>query len=190
MHSSTFRSLIFQQRHSTIFLLQALGIVIALGPTAEIGKIQKMMEDADAGETPLQRQLDVFGYWLSIITIIVAFLSFFLAWKARDIDIPESFAIAVGIAVAIIPEGLPSVVTITLALGVRRMADHKAIIRQLPAVETLGSVSVVCSDKTGTLTYNEMMVTAVRTATKHFTVGMYMTQQTRAEGHTCHSYSP
>jgi magnesium-transporting ATPase (P-type) len=158
------------------------GIVVAIGATAMIGTIRTMIEEADNTETPLQHQLDVFGTYLSITTIILAIISFIIALldPRRGVDarnaesvrngLSESFAIAVGIAVAIIPEGLPSVVTITLALGVRRMAEHNAIIRQLPAVETLGSVSVICSDKTGTLTLNQMMVTKLRTATHAFEV--------------------
>lgn len=147
-----------------------LGVVTAIGAHAVIGSIKTLVDEADAGETPLQAQLEVFGRYLSGLTVVVAIGTFFLAWIARRIPLSSSFAISISIAVAIIPEGLPSVVTITLAIGVRRMAEHNAIIRQLPAVETLGSVSVVCSDKTGTLTLNEMMVTRVRTAEQQFIV--------------------
>jgi len=151
-----------------------IGVVIAIGSTAQLGSIKTLIDEADAGDTPLQQSLEGFGRALSILTIFVAVATFFLQYYGRmDGDsnkLHEALAIAVGIAVAIIPEGLPSVVTITLAVGVRQMAAHNAIIRQLPAVETLGSVSVVCSDKTGTLTLNQMMVTRIRTATAQYIV--------------------
>jgi magnesium-transporting ATPase (P-type) len=149
---------------------QGAGVVIAIGSTAQLGSIKTLIDEADTTQTPLQQQLEVFGRVLSIITILVAIGAFLIAWLARNEPLAESFSIGVGIAVAIIPEGLPSVVTITLAIGVRRMAAHNAIIRQLPAVETLGSVSVVCSDKTGTLTVNQMMVTKMRTRQQQYGV--------------------
>ena len=108
--------------------------------------------------------LEVFGRWLAIITVVVAVATFVIAYEARGYALGEAFGIGVSVAVAIIPEGLPAVTTVTLALGVQHMARVHAIIRQLPAVETLGAVSVICTDKTGTLTKNEMTVVAVRSA--------------------------
>lgn len=128
---------------------QGTGVVVAIGSAAQIGTIKAMLEGAKVSVTPLQHSLEVFGRTLSVAVILVGIAAFFIAWRARSIDLAESFGIAVGIAVAVVPEGLPSVVTIILAIGVRKMAQRNAIIRQLPAVETLGSVSVVCSDKTG-----------------------------------------
>jgi len=155
---------------------QGQAVVVAIGATAQIGRIKTMLDSAKSTVTPLQHSLEVFGRTLSIVTIFVGVATFFLAWRGRDIELAEAFAIAVGIAVAIIPEGLPSVVTIILAIGVRKMAgegahasnfirnvqatsnpppracqlgaEHNAIIRQLPAVETLGWVSAALSART------------------------------------------
>ncbi|RYY38050.1 HAD family hydrolase [archaeon] len=143
---------------------QGTGVVVATGDNAEIGKIASMVGGVRAGRTPLLHQLDRFGATLSVLTIIVAIITLLIAHFARKHEVGESFEIAVGVAVAIIPEGLPSVVTITLALGVQHMAKKKAIVRQLPAVETLGAVTVICTDKTGTLTKNEMTAVGLRTS--------------------------
>lgn len=136
------------------------GIVVATGKDSEIGSIADRLQDIKEESTPLQRNLNELGKWLGIICLIVCAVVF-----AHGVimggDILDVFMTAVSLAVAAIPEGLPAVVTIVLALGMRRMADKNAIMKQLLAVETLGSVDVICSDKTGTLTQNEMTVTRV-----------------------------
>ena len=114
------------------------------------------MSSVDEQSTPLMDQLEVFGRWVAGITLLLALATFLISYLARGNPPNKAFSEAVGVAVAIIPEGLPSVTTITLAFGVQAMARQRAIIRQLPAVETLGSVAVICTDKTGTLTKNEV----------------------------------
>ena len=121
-------------------------------------------------ETPLLRQIEKFGKVLTIIILIVCAITFAYGRLFLDIGFVDMFKAAVGVAVSAIPEGLPAIVTITLAIGVQRMARRHAIIRRLPAVETLGSVSRICSDKTGTLTRNEMVVSAVATADSSYEV--------------------
>ena len=118
--------------------------------------------------TPLLRQMNVFAQRLTIVILALAACVCVFAFMARGYEIEHAFMAAVGVAVSAIPEGLPAVMTITLAIGVKRMADRKAIIRSLPAVETLGAVSTICSDKTGTLTLNQMTVGAVLTASAEF----------------------
>ncbi|TVR82255.1 MAG: HAD family hydrolase [Rhodospirillales bacterium] len=143
---------------------QAAGVVVAIGDSTEIGRISGMLSEIETLKTPLMRRLDAFTKVLSVIILALAALTFafgVLFW-ARAWD--EMFLAAISIAVAAIPEGLPAVMTITLAIGVQRMARRNAIIRRLPAVETLGSVTVICSDKTGTLTRNEMTAKTIRTA--------------------------
>ncbi len=136
------------------------GVVIATGSGTEIGRISKMLTDVQTLDTPLLRQLAQFGRVLTVIILTVAALTFAVGVLGRGYTTDEMFLAAVGLAVAAIPEGLPAIVTITLAIGVKRMAGRNAIIRRLPAVETLGSVSIICSDKTGTLTRNEMTLGA------------------------------
>ncbi len=134
-------------------------VVTATGMNTEVGKIASML-DQDDDRTPLQEKLAETGKWLGIGAIIICIVIFALGvFQGRDIF--EMFFIAVSLAVAAIPEGLPAVVTIVLAMGVRRLVKRNAIIRKLPAVETLGSASVICSDKTGTLTQNRMTVQQV-----------------------------
>ncbi len=145
---------------------QATGLVVATGMGTELGRINAMLTEVQTLVTPLTRQLDQFGRWLTVAILTVAAATF--AFGAMTPDTPghslvELFMATVGLAVAAIPEGLPAIVTITLAIGVQRMAKRNAIIRRLPAVETLGAISTICSDKTGTLTRNEMMVQAVVT---------------------------
>ncbi len=134
------------------------GIAAATGSHSEIGSIADRLQDIDNDPTPLQKNLNQLGKWLGIICLAVCAVVF-----ATDImeggDPMESFMTAVALAVAAIPEGLPAVVTIVLALGMKRLADKNAIMKRLLAVETLGSVDVICSDKTGTLTQNAMTVT-------------------------------
>ena len=149
---------------------QGTGVVIATGDAAELGKINALVSSVEAQSTPLMDSLEVFGQWIAGITLLLALATFLLSYLARGNTPSKAFSEAIAVAVAIIPEGLPSVTTITLALGVQAMARQKAIIRQLPAVETLGSVGVICTDKTGTLTKNEMTVVAVRTSNGVFPV--------------------
>lgn len=136
------------------------GVVVSTGMETEIGKIAKMLGNQEKETTPLQKKLDQLGKILGIGAIIVSVVMFFVGYF-QGRDILEMFLIAVSLAVAAIPEGMVAIVTIVLAIGVQKMSRKHAIIRKLPAVETLGSVSVICSDKTGTLTQNKMTVTKV-----------------------------
>lgn len=140
---------------------QATGVVVATGKATEIGRISTLLADVETMTTPLLQQMSRFARTLSLILLFVAALTFVYGFAVRDYAISELFMIVVGLFVAGIPEGMPAILTITLAIGVQRMAGRHAIIRKLPAVETLGSVSVICSDKTGTLTLNEMMVQTI-----------------------------
>ncbi|HSS65842.1 MAG TPA: HAD-IC family P-type ATPase, partial [Gammaproteobacteria bacterium] len=137
------------------------GIVVETGTRTEIGRISELLAGVQVLTTPLIRKLAVFSRWLTSAILALASLTFLFGWFVRDYPASEMFLAAVGLAVAAIPEGLPAIITITLAVGVQRMARANAIIRRLPAVETLGSVTVICSDKTGTLTRNEMTLQSV-----------------------------
>jgi magnesium-transporting ATPase (P-type) len=140
------------------------GVVVATGPDTELGKINRMIAEVQTLATPLTRQMDQFGRTLSVIVVVMAALMFLAGWALHDFTLDELFLAAIGFAVAAIPEGLPAILTITLAIGVQRMARRNAITRKLNAVETLGSVTVICSDKTGTLTRNEMTAVQLITA--------------------------
>lgn len=146
------------------------GVIVATGPQTEIGRISGMLSEVTTLQTPLTRQMGVFAKWLtgSILGLAALVLAFGLL--VRDYGFTEIFMAVVGLTVAAIPEGLPAILTITLAIGVQGMARRHAIVRRLPAIETLGSVSVICSDKTGTLTRNEMAVVSIATAKRLFTV--------------------
>ncbi|KAJ3415912.1 High affinity Ca2+/Mn2+ P-type ATPase-like protein [Chytridiales sp. JEL 0842] len=133
------------------------GIVIGIGKDTEFGAVFKMMKEIETRKTPLQHQMDILGKQLSFLSIGVIVL-IMLVGVFQGRPILEMFTIGVSLAVAAIPEGLPIVVTVTLALGVLRMASRHAIIKKLPSVESLGSVNVICVDKTGTLTMNKMTV--------------------------------
>lgn len=139
------------------------GIVINTGESSEFGEVFKLMQDEDSPKTPLQKSMDSLGKQLSFYSLGIIFLIMILGW-IQGRPILEMFNIGVSLAVAAIPEGLPIVVTVTLALGVMRMAKRKAIVKKLPTVETLGCVNIICSDKTGTLTKNEMTVTFICTS--------------------------
>ena len=146
------------------------GVVVATGTKTEIGRISGLLSEVRTLTTPLVRQMDVFARWLTIVILGIAALMLAYGAMIGQMAFAELFMNVVGLAVAAIPEGLPAVVTITLAVGVQAMARRNAIIRRLPAIETLGSVSVICSDKTGTLTRNEMMVASMATSDQGFTV--------------------
>jgi magnesium-transporting ATPase (P-type) len=137
---------------------QGSGVVVATGAATELGRIGQLLHAVEPLRTPLTRQLDHFGTRLTILILVVSVAIFAFAVGLRGYTLVDAFLMVVGLAVAAIPEGLPATLTIALAIGVRRMASRHAIVRRLPAVETLGSVSVICSDKTGTLTQNEMTV--------------------------------
>nr|WP_232020277.1 cation-transporting P-type ATPase [Sulfuriflexus mobilis] len=142
---------------------QGQGVVVATGDHTEIGRISGLLREVQTLTTPLLRQMATFAKWLTIAIGIIAAATFTYGVLLQDYSAGDMFLTAVGLAVAGIPEGLPAIMTITLAIGVQRMARKHAIIRRLPAVETLGSVTVICSDKTGTLTRNEMTVLTVAT---------------------------
>ncbi|MDW7709950.1 MAG: cation-transporting P-type ATPase [Deferrisomatales bacterium] len=137
---------------------RGVGVVTATGAVTELGRIDRMISEVETLATPLTRQMVRFGKLLSVGIVGLAGLMFLAGWWLHDFTMDELFFAAIGFAVAAIPEGLPAILTITLAIGVQSMAQHKAITRRLDAVETLGSVTVICSDKTGTLTKNEMTV--------------------------------
>ncbi len=142
---------------------RGLALVVATGMQTELGKIADLIQQVKQENTPLQRRLDVLGKNLALIGVGIAALIFVLGLMRGD-ELRHMLLTAVSVAVAIVPEGLPAVVTITLALGAQRMLQRNALIRKLPAVETLGSVTVICSDKTGTLTENRMSVVVLDVA--------------------------
>lgn len=135
-------------------------VVARTGMKTEIGKIAHMIQTEKAELTPLQKKLKRLGKWLAIATVVIAAIVF-LTGALRGANLSEIFIAALALAVAAIPEGLPAVVTIALALGVQKMLKKHALIRKLPSVETLGCTTVICTDKTGTLTHNEMTVTRI-----------------------------
>lgn len=137
---------------------QGTGVVVATGAQTELGQISTMIGEVEQLATPLIRQMNYFARQVTVVVLGVAALVFTFAQWSDAYTMSDAFMVVVGLAVAAIPEGLPAVMTIALAVGVQRMARRNAIIRRLPAVETLGAVSVICSDKTGTLTRNEMTV--------------------------------
>ena len=140
---------------------QGTGIVVATGPATEIGRISTLIGTVEDLTTPLLRQINSFGRRFTWFSLVLAVALFAFAIGLRGFGWTEALMAVVALAVGMMPEGLPAVITITLAIGVRRMAARRAVIRRLPAVETLGAVSIICSDKTGTLTRNEMTVRRV-----------------------------
>lgn len=136
----------------------ATGVVVATGEQTELGRIHALLHQTRQLETPLTRQLATVSAWITVaVVVVVTILIGFGIW-IKQAPLAEALMVAVSLAVAAIPEGLPAVITVALAIGVRRMADRHAVVRHLPAVETLGSTTVICTDKTGTLTRNEMTV--------------------------------
>ena len=147
------------------------GVVVATGADTQIGRISGMLGRVETLTTPLVTQMDAFARWLTLFILIVAGTLLVYGYFVGHMPFPELFMAVVGLSVAAIPEGLPAVLTITLAVGVQAMARRNAIVRRLPAIETLGSVSVICSDKTGTLTRNEMMAATLAAAEHEYSVG-------------------
>ncbi|APR74713.1 Cation transporting ATPase [Minicystis rosea] len=143
---------------------RATGIVVGTGSETELGRVNQMLAGVSTLETPLLLQIKKFGYAITAVILIISAITFVYGRLIRRIPFTEMFQAVTGIAVSMIPEGLPALITITLAVGVQRMASRNAIVRRLPAVETLGSVARICSDKTGTLTLMEMMVVSAVTA--------------------------
>lgn len=147
---------------------QGTGIVVATGPRTEIGRITRLITGVDSVTTPLMRKINGFSFQLAVVILCIAVATFAFGVLLRGYSVTEMFLMTVALVASAIPEGLPAIMTVILALGVQRMAKHHAIIRRLPAVETLGSVTVICSDKTGTLTRNEMTVQLLVTAARSY----------------------
>ena len=143
---------------------RASGVVVATGAQTELGRINQMIRGVSPLQTPLLLQIEKFGKTITAMIAVVGAVTFAFGHFVRGIGFVEMFQAVTGIAVSMIPEGLPALITVTLALGVQRMAKRNAIVRQLPAVETLGSITRICSDKTGTLTLMEMMVVSAETS--------------------------
>lgn len=139
---------------------RATGVVVATGMDTEVGNIAGMLDNQYELDTPLKRKLNTVGKTLTIVGLIICTLIFIIGALYQRPLVPQ-FLVAISLAISIIPEGLPATATIVMALGVQRMAKKNALIRKLPAVETLGSATVICSDKTGTLTLNKMTVTHI-----------------------------
>ena len=163
---------------TTVSSGRGLGLVVATGMQTELGKIASNIADAQTPKTPLELKLESLGKFLGFIALIVAILlvslNLLVSYGKPGVDLREvvvqQFIVAIAIFVAIVPEGLPIILVITLSLGMRNMAKHKAIIRRMKAVETLGSTTVICSDKTGTLTKNQMTVRSIQTLDRTFGV--------------------
>ena len=158
--------------YSSTIISQGRGkaVVIGTGMNTEVGKIAKLIEEASDEETPLQKKLNKLGKSLTIAVVIIALIVFATGIFFHEQTVVGMFLIAVSLAVAAIPEGLPAIITISLAVGVKRMLSRNALVRKLPSVETLGSVDVICSDKTGTLTHNQMTVTRIWTNNQEYEV--------------------
>ena len=137
------------------------GVVVATGSETQIGQISGLLSEVKTLTTPLVHQMNIFARWLTLFILVVAASLLAYGYFVGHMEFSQLFMAVVGLTVAAIPEGLPAVLTITLAVGVQAMARRNAVVRRLPAIETLGSVSVICSDKTGTLTRNEMMAASL-----------------------------
>ncbi|MBY0226250.1 MAG: cation-transporting P-type ATPase [Hyphomicrobium sp.] len=137
------------------------GVVVATGSETQIGQISGLLSEVTTLTTPLVHQMNIFARWLTLFILVIAASLLAYGYFVGHMDFSQLFMAVVGLTVAAIPEGLPAVLTITLAVGVQAMARRNAVVRRLPAIETLGSVSVICSDKTGTLTRNEMMAASL-----------------------------
>jgi len=146
------------------------GVVVATGGGTEIGRIGRLISGVQVLTTPLVAQMDLFARWLSLFIVLACALLFAFGYAMDRMAVDLLFMAVVAVAVSAIPEGLPAVLTITLAIGVQAMARRHAIVRRLPAIETVGAVSVICSDKTGTLTRNEMTVARVETPEGSFRI--------------------
>ena len=151
----------FNMLYSSTFITngRAKGVVVAVGSGTEIGKIADMLNNAERTATPLQERLAKLSMYVSILAFIIAAIILFLNIFISKMDIVQSFVNAITLAVAVVPESLPVIVSIILALSISKMAEQNAIIKKLPAVESLGTVNIICTDKTGTLTLNKMSVT-------------------------------
>ena len=149
---------------------QATALVVATGSGTEIGRIGALLGQVETLRTPLLRQIARFSRGFTAVALVAAVVLFVYAVAVRDYPWVEALMVVVALAVGVVPEGLPAVITITLAIGVRRMAARHAIVRRLPAVETLGATTVICSDKTGTLTRNEMTACSIGTGAGHLQV--------------------
>ena len=149
---------------------QGRAVVVATGLQTEMGRIGRLLEEVQTNETPLVRNMTQFSRWLTVTILVFALLLLGYSTWLMQWPLAEAFMAVVGLAVAAIPEGLPAILTITLAIGVQRMAKRHAVIRRLPAVETLGAVTTICSDKTGTLTRNEMTAEGLTLADATLTV--------------------
>lgn len=148
---------------------QGFGIVVATGMETEMGRIASLMQEAETGSTPLQKRLAKLGKYLVVVCLLLCLgLALLGLWRGEELY--KMFMAGISLAVAAIPEGLPAIVTISLALGVQRMARRKAIVRRLPAVETLGCATVICADKTGTITQNKLTVKSIYTNGCFYTV--------------------
>ncbi len=143
---------------------QGRGVVVATGPGTELGRISTLLQEVQTLDTPLVRQINRFARLLTFVILGISAATFAFATAFRGMPWEDAFMVVVALAVAAIPEGLPAVMTVALAIGVRRMAARHAIVRRMPAVEALGAVSVICADKTGTLTRNQMTVRQIRLA--------------------------
>lgn len=146
---------------TTVTSGQGSGVVVAIGADTEVGQISGMLAEVETLKTPLIEQMSVFARWLTLVIVVIAGLLLVYGHFVQQQAFAGLFMAVVGLSVAAIPEGLPAVLTITLAVGVQAMARRHAIVRRLPAIETVGAVSVICTDKTGTLTRNEMSVATV-----------------------------
>lgn len=155
---------------TTVTSGQGKGVVVGIGVETQIGRISGLLSEVKTLTTPLVEQMDTFAKWLSVVIVVFAAFVFAVGYWLLQYEFSELFMAVVGLTVAAIPEGLPAVLTISLAVGVQAMAKRHAIVRQLPAIETLGSISVICTDKTGTLTRNEMSVVALATYGKDYEV--------------------
>jgi len=149
---------------------QGRGIVVATAAKTELGRISGLIADVGTTTTPLIKKMGGFARWLTLVILVLAAIILAFGVGVAGLGFSEMFMVVVGLSVAAIPEGLPAILTVTLAIGVQGMAARKAIVRRLPAIEALGSVSVICSDKTGTLTKNEMTATALVTGDGRYTV--------------------
>jgi P-type Ca2+ transporter type 2C len=168
-------SAVLAERHNMVFMNTVVtrgrleAVVSATGMQTEMGRLAGLLAETAEGETPLQIQLDGLGKRLAIIATVVVGLMFFMGLMRGD-ELVKTAMTAIALAVAAIPEGLPAVVTVTLALGMHRMAKRNAIVKKLAAVETLGCTTVICSDKTGTLTLNQMTARALYTHGQRYQV--------------------